>query len=106
MSTATKDITADELLQMGDIGPCELIYGELVMMSPAGTDHGIIASRLARYVGNYVEEKKLGEVPIAEAGYKLASDPDLVRTPDASFIRAARLHRRATPFFAGPPDLA
>ena len=32
--TATKLVTGAELLAMGDIGPCELIDGVIVRMSP------------------------------------------------------------------------
>jgi Uma2 family endonuclease len=46
MTATTKPITADELFAMGDIGRCELIHGELVMMSPAGAEHGVVALRL------------------------------------------------------------
>src|SRR3954447_18598294 len=102
MTPPPRHITAEELLKMGDIGRCELIYGELVMMSPASIEHGAIAARFARYVGNHVEANALGEVFVAEAGFKLASDPDLVRTPDVSFVRTARLQERSkTTFFSG-----
>jgi Uma2 family endonuclease len=106
MTTATKDVTADELLKMGDIGRCELIYGELVMMSPAGAEHGVVALRFGMHVGLFVEENKLGAVFAAETGYKLASNPDLVRAPDVSFIRGERLQARLPKgYFVGSPDL-
>jgi Uma2 family endonuclease len=108
MTTTTRLITADELLAMGDIGRCELIYGELVMMSPAAPEHGVVAMRIGRYIGNFVEEHDLGLVFAAETGFKIASDPDLVRAPDASFVRkdrvASGLPKRG--YFEGVPDLA
>ena len=104
---AAKPITADELLHMGDIGRCELIYGELVMMSPAGFAHGEIALRIARYIADFVEEHDLGSVLAAETGYLVETNPDLVRAPDASFVRKDRLPSRGRKkFFAGVPDLA
>jgi Uma2 family endonuclease len=107
MTTAAKEVTADQLLEMGDIGRCELIYGELVMMSPAGAEHGEVAARFSIYVGSFVLEQKLGTTFAAETGFKLASDPDLVRAPDVSFVRAERLaSRRPKGFFPGAPDLA
>jgi Uma2 family endonuclease len=103
----TKPVTADELLAMGDIGRCELIYGELVMMSPAGAEHGVVAIRLGRFLSEFVDQKKLGSVFAAETGFKLASDPDLVRAPDVSFVRKARLTKGIPKgFFPGAPDLA
>jgi Uma2 family endonuclease len=107
MLTTNKLITADELLAMGDIGRCELIYGELVMMSPAGFSHGEIALRIGGLLLQYVEEHDLGIVVAAETGYKIESNPDLVRAPDASFVRKDRLPKvRWRKYFPGVPDLA
>lgn len=39
--------TAEELLAAGDIGPCELVQGQLVLMSPAGFEHGVVTQRIA-----------------------------------------------------------
>jgi Uma2 family endonuclease len=107
MTTTARHITADELLAMGDIGRCELIYGELVMMSPAGLPHGVVAMRIGSFLREFVDEHGLGVVLAAETGYKIESDPDLVRAPDASFIRGERL-LAGLPygFFEGVPDLA
>jgi Uma2 family endonuclease len=103
----TQLITADELLAMGDIGRCELIYGELVMMSPAGLEHGVVAMRIGRVLSTFVDDHDLGICPAAETGYKVESNPDLVRAPDASFIAKSRL-RGPLPrgYFDGVPDLA
>jgi Uma2 family endonuclease len=107
MSTVTKEVTAEELLEMGDIGRCELIYGELVMMSPAGAEHGEIAIRFGSYLFQFVNPRKLGRVFGAETGFKLATGPDLVRAPDASFVRASRVGTRLPRgYFPGAPDLA
>jgi Uma2 family endonuclease len=104
---ATKPITAEELLKMGDIGRCELIYGELVMMSPAGFDHGWVAVRIARFLSEFVDDHNLGVVLAAETGFKVESNPDLVRAPDASFIRKDRVPKTAwNKYFPGVPDLA
>jgi Uma2 family endonuclease len=105
--TSTKSVTAEELLAMGDIGRCELIYGELIMMSPAGAEHGVVASRFARYLSEFVEQNDLGVVFAAETGFKIETGPDLVRAPDASFVRKARLtHPLPRGYFPGVPDLA
>jgi Uma2 family endonuclease len=107
MTATTKLITADELFAMGDIGRCELIYGELVMMSPASPEHGVVAARIARLIGNYVDDHNLGLVFAAETGF-IIEPPDLVRAPDASFVRNERvvagLPKRG--YFQGVPDLA
>jgi Uma2 family endonuclease len=104
---STNLVTAEELLKMGDIGRCELIYGELVMMSPAGMEHGAVAMRLGRILDEFVEANDLGEVFAAETGFKVESNPDLVRAPDVSFIRKDRLSARLPKgFFQGVPDIA
>jgi Uma2 family endonuclease len=103
----TKPITAEELLKMGDIGRCELIYGELVMMSPAGFDHGEIALRIGHLLMDFVEQHDLGVVLAAETGFKIESNPDLVRAPDVSFVRKDRVPKtRWRKYFPGVPDLA
>jgi Uma2 family endonuclease len=104
---ATKLITAEELLKMGDIGRCELIYGELVMISPAGFCHGEIALRIGHLLASFVEERDLGVVLAAETGYVIERDPDLVRAPDASFVRKQRVPKTTwKKYFPGVPDLA
>jgi Uma2 family endonuclease len=106
-AVTTKPITADELLKMGDIGRCELIYGELVMMSPAGFGHGEIALRIGMFLGIFVEEHDLGVVLAAETGFLIERRPDLVRAPDASVVRKERVPKTAwSKFFPGVPDLA
>ena len=65
-ATATRLITAEQLLKMGDVGRCELIYGRLVKMSRAGFEHGTIAARFARHLSAFVEDHQLGLAQAAE----------------------------------------
>lgn len=103
----TKLITADELLKMGDIGRCELVYGELIMMSPAGAEDGMVVVRFGRFLDEFVAEHRLGVVFGAETGFKIHTDPDTVRAPDASFVRRDRIKGKLTrKFYPGVPDLA
>lgn len=78
------------------------------MMSPAGSEHGVIVSRLNRRIGNYVEQHQLGEVYGAETGFRIESDPDTVLAPDVAFVRRERIDAIGYPqgFFPGTPDLA
>jgi Uma2 family endonuclease len=99
--------TAEDLLAAGDIGPCELVRGSLVMMSPAGFEHGVITQRIAAFLHAHVAARQLGVVTAAETGFLLARSPDTVRAPDVAFVAQARLPRgRAVGFFEGAPDLA
>ena len=109
MTTTTQPMTAEELLNMPDDGfRYELIRGELRKMPPAGHDHGGIAAFITIQLGKHVMEGGLGKVYAAETGFKLESDPDHVRAPDAAFVRRDRAATaRETPgFFPGPPDVA
>ncbi|MFN3476891.1 MAG: Uma2 family endonuclease [Candidatus Methylomirabilales bacterium] len=101
-------LTAKELFEMGDIGPCELVKGELIMMSPTGARYGKIAAKITRIVGTYVEAHPLGVVCTAEAGFLLSSDPDMVRAPDVAFVSKKRIPPEGEPdeFWPFAPDLA
>jgi Uma2 family endonuclease len=106
-TVATQLITAEDLLAMGDIGRCELIYGELLMMSPAGAEHGLVAMRFGSYLQAFVDEQGRGVVFAAETGFIIERNPDLVRAPDASFVGASRLPvSLPRGYFEGVPDLA
>ena len=99
--------TAEQLLAAGDIGRCELVRGELVMMSPAGSEHGRIVARLTVRLGMFVEQHLAGTVFGAETGFRIGHDPDTVRAPDVAFVTARRIGVKLLPgFFPGPPDLA
>src|SRR5215212_7153667 len=107
MSVETKQMTADELLAMPDDGShrYELMRGDLIAMSPAGTRHSDIALRIGSHLMRFVRDRKLGAAFGADCGYVLARDPDTVRSPDASFVRAERMIA-TDKFFPGAPDLA
>jgi len=99
-------MTADELLQLPEDGwKYELVQGELRKMSPTGEDHGYVAGKIMVSLGSFVYERNLGRVYIAEAGYRLARDPDTVRAPDVSFVRTERV-RKSSRFIEGAPDVA
>ena len=66
-----KLITGEELLAMGDIGPCELIDGRIVRMNPTGLQHGDIVIALGSALRDFVRKRQLGAVLVA----KLESTP-------------------------------
>jgi Uma2 family endonuclease len=99
--------TAEQLLAATDLGRCELVRGELVMMSPAGFRHSRIALRIGSILMEYAERHGLGTVTNADCGFYIASNPDTVRAPDAAFVRAERIPAvEPVGFFRGAPDLA
>lgn len=88
---ATKTLlTGEDLLRMPDDGKrYELVRGELVEMAPPGETHGVLASRIDRLLGEFVEEHDLGTVGV-ESGFYLERNPDTVRGPDVWFISKDR----------------
>ncbi len=106
--TATQLMTAEELLRLprGKFR-YELVKGELLQMPPTGFEHGVVTVDIARPLSNFVEEHQLGVTLGAETGFKLETNPDTVRAPDAAFVSAARIPD--TPvrgYFPGAPNLA
>ncbi len=78
MATAGMIATADQLLRAGEIGRCELVGGELRMMSPAGFRHGVVTARIAAAMASHAEPRCLGTVLAAETGFLIARDADTV----------------------------
>ncbi len=109
MSTTTQRMTADELFVMPKDGfRYELVRGELVKMSPAGSEHGAIIVKLTIRLGQYVESNNLGICFGAETGFKIKTNPDTVRAPDLAFVSRERIPESGITrkFWTGAPDLA
>lgn len=100
-------VRADELARIQPRNKrVELVRGRLVVREPAGLRHGIVAMRIAARMDAFVQARQLGVVVAAETGFKLLSDPDTVRAPDAAFIRAERVPTPLPRGYAGlAPDL-
>ena len=84
-------VTGEQLLAMGDIGPCELVEGRIVMMSPAGDEHGGYESNFDEHIKAFVRRHKLGKVRVGEIGIYTHRNPDTVRAADVLFISNERL---------------
>lgn len=99
--------TAEELLLLPEGMHGEIVRGRFVEMTGTGTLHGVVALRIGRYVGAFVDEHTLGVATGAESAFRLCRSPETVRCPDCAFIAGARLTdglpRGA---FEGAPDLA
>lgn len=109
MPTASRLVTADELLRMaGGTSRHELLHGELRTMSPAGYRHGRVAMNIGVSLTQHVRNQGLGQVVAAETGFELASDPDHVRAPAVAFVCRKRLGElgETAGFWPGAPDLA
>jgi Uma2 family endonuclease len=106
METATKLMTAEDLLALPDDGMLhEVVNGELSTMAPAGLRHGIVSGLIHAHLCVFVKQGRLGVVPSSDTGYILRRNPATVRAPDVSFIRAERATDERG-YFHGAPDLA
>ena len=109
MASPTKTITtAEQLLNAPpDLGRCELVRGELMMMSPGQRRHGTVCMRIGAALHGYVTTNNLGDVYDSSVGYVVGRSPDTVREPDVSFISTERLvGQDLDAFVEGAPDLA
>jgi len=107
-AVAEKLVTAEEMLQHPEWGRCELIDGRVVLMSPAGAQHGDVAMIIAGKIFNFARPKKLGRVFAAETGFIISRNPDTVRGPDVMFLSHARIPAGGIPkeYLPVVPDLA
>jgi Uma2 family endonuclease len=101
-----KLLTAEELFEMGDIGPCELVEGKIVAMTPPGEEHGTIEANITFALKLYLKSNPIGKVVTGEGGVITRRDPDTVRGVDVMFIAADRPARDTTKFLPFAPDLA
>jgi Uma2 family endonuclease len=109
MSTTNQTFTAEDLLAMPDDGDrYELVRGELRKMPPSGHVHGHVAMNFGSPLKVHVNARQLGRVYAAETGFKLASNPDLVRAPDVAFVSAERVGEvgDVDGYWPGAPNLA
>ncbi|MFO0953053.1 MAG: Uma2 family endonuclease [Isosphaeraceae bacterium] len=101
-------LTAAELAVMPDEGAFELVDGEL-REKRMGAESAWIAGEVFAYIREICRYGRLGWAFGTEVGYRcFPDDPDRVRRPDASFVRAGRLPGERLPegFVTLPPDLA
>jgi Uma2 family endonuclease len=101
-----RQITGEELHAMGDIGPCELVEGEIVKMTPTGDRHGGVENSFAYSLTAFVRKHKLGYVRVGEVGIYTRRNPDSVRGADVVFISNERyLQKKSHSYLNVAPDL-
>ena len=108
MPARARLVTAEEFARIPDDDQhYELVEGRVVRMSPPGSRHGLLATRIAALLYQHVDAHRLGAV-LTPAGFWMATDPDTVREPDVAFVRTERMPSTGIPdgFWPGPPDLA
>lgn len=81
----------------------ELIGGELLVTPAPNTKHQRVSLRLARLLGDFVEEHRLGEV--FAAPYDVVLSPVDVVQPDLVFVSTGRSSQVTESNLQGAPDL-
>lgn len=101
-------ITAEDFERIAPfLGPCELVAGEIVRMSPAGVRHSMVTGRIFFALESWNQAAKLGRVMTNETGIVVRSAPDTVRGADVLFISYRRLPASEDweGFLRHPPEL-
>lgn len=100
-------MTAEDLMANPVENKCtELVAGRMIVSVPPGFAHGVVAARLLVAISGYVNAQSLGTT-LTESGFTLFRNPDTVRAPDVSFIRADRVPQtRLRSYAEFAPDLA
>jgi Uma2 family endonuclease len=109
-ASATEDarlLTGEDLERLSGIGPCELIDGRIVPMSPTGDEHGRIEVNFSVALKGFVKSRRLGHVLGGEVGVYTQRGPDRVRGADVAYLSNERYARRgrAGGFLEVAPDL-
>src|SRR5947209_1560204 len=107
MSTATRKgahTFEDFCFLVKDGQKADLIDGVIYMASPDNTDANKLFMWLGSVLGDYVEEKGLGEVFGSRIAFRLSDEES--PEPDLAFVRNDRLHLVHRGYVDGPPDVA
>ena len=100
-------VTADELMQHPEWGPCELVRGKVVPVCRPNNEHGMLVAEMSLYVGGFISRHKLGRFFAGDSGVFAGRNPDTVRGPDLHFVRADRWPGKSAlkKFLEVSPDL-
>ena len=94
MYTAATLTTAAEFEKIcHELGPCELVRGEVVALSPGGLRHNRIGFKIGMMIEHWASESKRGRVYVGETGLIVETNPDTVRALKGM---GYRLDRRGT----------
>lgn len=102
----TKRFTVADLESFPDDGKLrELANGQVVEWDVTNFEHGRLVALLSLLLGQFVRERKLGQVVITDALVKVQNSDFDARGGDVTFYRSARIPSdRRAPATATPPD--
>lgn len=108
MVVKTTRLTAAEFGRVADrLGPCELVRGEVIFLSPGGMSHSGVSANAAFLLGLWARRSRCGRVFANEAGLITERTPDTVRGADVAYFSYQRLPKGEEPagFSPIPPEL-
>lgn len=90
-----------------ELGPCELVRGEVVRLSPGGNWHSVTSVNATLLLGNWARKSRRGRVLSNEPGVITQQLPDTVRGADVIFCSYKRIPKGKLPrgFSRIPPEL-
>lgn len=103
---ATRLMTIQEFETSPLPGQWELIDGEPIAVTPSTGRSSRIGGRLYSRLADFVEPTGMGWAFPADAGFILFGDRAIVRSPDAAYVRRARLVEEPAGFVPIAPDIA
>lgn len=104
LPTTHRRMTAAEYFQMPEGPPYfQLVNGELYMSPSPVWRHNKVLLKIARLIGNFLEDDPVGELQIAPSDVELGIDD--VYQPDLYFISKERLNIINVQGAKGAPDL-
>lgn len=81
----------------------ELVDGKIIVMGPSDIYASEVGARLIRFLGNWVDPRRLGRVFDSSGGFILPNTN--LTAPDVSFVKAERLRQSPRYFASLLPDL-
>ncbi|MBI4578342.1 MAG: Uma2 family endonuclease [Planctomycetes bacterium] len=107
MSTRTLTTAIEFERIAAGLGPCELVRGEVITLSPGGLSHSRVTARIAGLLWEWERRTRLGRTLTGEVGFAVETQPDTVRGADVAYYAYERLPKqtRLDGFSAVPPNL-
>lgn len=81
----------------------ELVDGKIIVMGPSDIYSSEVGARLIRFLGNWIDPRRLGRVFNSSGGFILPNTN--VNAPDVSFVSSERLRKSPRYFAQMLPDL-
>jgi Uma2 family endonuclease len=100
-------LSAEEFVKRHENERVELVQGVVKELPRPSLKHGKVCATIARFLGNYADERDVGHVISNDSFVKTTEDPDSVRGPDVCYFSYERLPKGAIPEGLLPllPDL-